>query len=320
MRAPRTKSICGHIQSQGGGEQGWFTGGGGATSVSGNVAAVASCFWKSVFVDLRASCLVAASQQSHVGLRPKRQQQGQQAYPARGWAGAEQFERVAAAAAAIPMSTNWQLKWSFVCCPFVNYKLLLQFTFVSGSQQSFRYHVDTLWGRFQEGKGESPKLLAIVFASMCVSVCVCAAMFYVQVFNIVFDEVISICCLMNCNGWLCHQITIALLEFHWYIEGGIEAGSGATFGNDNKHCYRHHWDRCLIALARISLVIDVNMQSLPEGQWNEEKEGNRPAQWHSGSCEAQVLGNLLCKWPRLHVLGQLESSFDFYCMLKVGLF
>lgn len=40
------------------------------------------------------------------------------------------------------------------------------------------------------------------------------SMFYVQVFNIVFDEVISICCLMNCNGWFCHQITIALLEFH----------------------------------------------------------------------------------------------------------
>lgn len=39
-------------------------------------------------------------------------------------------------------------------------------------------------------------------------------MFYVQVFNIVFDEVISICCLMNCNGRFCHQITIALLEFH----------------------------------------------------------------------------------------------------------
>lgn len=73
-----------------------------------------------------------------------------------------------------------------------------------------------MWTHFevvsQRGAGVSSKLLAIVFASMCV--CVCAAMFYVQVFNIVFDEVISICCLMNCNGWLCHQITIALLEFH----------------------------------------------------------------------------------------------------------
>lgn len=44
-------------------------------------------------------------------------------------------------------------------------------------------------------------------------------------------------------------------------QGGREKSSG-TFGNDNEHCYRHHWARCLIALVRISLVIDVNMQSL----------------------------------------------------------
>lgn len=218
------------------------------------------------------------------------------------------------------MSTNWQLKWSFVCCPFVNYKLLLQFTFVSGSQQSFRYHVDTLWGRFIEGQGKaaSCRLLRLL---VCVSVCVCAAMFYVQVFNIVFDEVISICCLMNCNGWLCHQITIALLEFHWYIEGGVRAGAG-TFGNDNKHCYRHHCDRRLIALARISLVIDVNMQSLQKdsGTWREGGKPSGSAQWHRDSCEAQVLSNSLCKCPRAHVLGQLKSSFDFYCLLKERLF
>lgn len=105
------------------------------------------------------------------------------------------------------MSTNWQLKWSFVCCPFVNYKLLLQFTFVSGSQQSFRLpcgHTLRSFLAASRGMAEGGARGATL----------CAAMFYVQVFNIVFDEVISICCLMNCNGWLCHQITIALLEFH----------------------------------------------------------------------------------------------------------
>lgn len=102
------------------------------------------------------------------------------------------------------------------------------------------------------------------------------------------------------------------------MEGGVRAGSG-TFGNDNKHCYRHHWDRCLIALARILLVIDVNMQSLQKDSGT-RREGGELAQWHSDSYEAQVLGNSLCKCPWVHVLGQLKSSFDFYCLLKERLF
>lgn len=53
------------------------------------------------------------------------------------------------------------------------------------------------------------------------------------------------------------------------MEGGAEGiRVRGHFGNDNEHCYRHHWARCLIALARNSLVIDVNMQSLQK-DWTE---------------------------------------------------
>jgi len=178
-----------------------------------------------------------------------------------------------------PPTGNWQLATEVEFCllSVCQLQTFIAIYFCFRLAAVIRFHVDTLWGRFIVGvcilaitpltyttvsgpdpDSDSDSAPVDAIGHFCVRMSV----FYVQVFNIVFDEVISICCLMNCNRWLGHQITIALLEFHWCL-------SNAAFGIWSWG-YQHHLSVVVWLLLSKSKFLDVvfdvdiNMQSLSD--------------------------------------------------------
>lgn len=228
MRAPRTKSICGHIQ--------WGRRGGGRKNgLLGRMEAMCHVCQR--------QCSCCCSLFLKIGFCWFARQLFSRRQPpaTSGWGPNDKDNKhiqLEAEQAEQAEQSEWRRR-RFQCPPTgswsgVLFVVRLSITNFYCNLLLFRArssHSATMWTHFEvvskRGRGRQQAAGHCV----CLSMCVCAAMFYVQVFNIVFDEVISICCLMNCNGWLCHQITIALLEFHWYIwkeEFELDRGHLAT--------------------------------------------------------------------------------------------